>query len=141
MTAAFLDQLLGEWTYEGHSVPDDPPHRRTGTETVSRRGAWVVLEGEDYRFQLAFNPETGRVVGDFIHRDDPTLWTYDGKVEADGKLHLKCRGPSLDGSETLADYDDVFDAPSQDRRQQTSRVQDSDGQWRDFNVISYIRKA
>ena len=56
----WLDQMVGDWTFEGRSVPDRADSRQTGTERVTRRGAWVVIEGEDYRFQLTLDPETGR---------------------------------------------------------------------------------
>lgn len=30
MSETWLDQLVGEWTFEGHGVPDSPKHRREG---------------------------------------------------------------------------------------------------------------
>ena len=65
MTHDWLDQLIGEWTFHSVSVPPDPQYDRTGSETVTRRGAWIVIEPiedaseADSRVQLAFNPETG----------------------------------------------------------------------------------
>ncbi|HYC75261.1 DUF1579 family protein [Brevundimonas sp.] len=142
MTANWLDQLVGDWTYEGHGVPDQPEHRRSGTETATRHGAWVVLEsGDEYRFQIALVPKTGRATGDFIHWEHPTLWTYEGAVEADGKLHLKSRGPSFDVEGETCDYDDVFEIISPDERRMTSRMIGPDGQWRDFMVTDYRRKG
>ena len=91
----WLDQLVGTWSFEGRSVPDDPVHRRTGTETVSRRGVWTVIESSDgARFQLARNPATGAITGDFVNWEDATLWTYDGAMDAEGRLHLRSRGPA-----------------------------------------------
>lgn len=141
MSTDWLDQLVGEWTYEASSVPDQPDQRRTGEETVTRHGAWIVIEGDGYRFQLAFNAETGRVVGDFVHWEHPHLWPYDGAVEADGKLHLPSRGPTFDDSGGETDYDDVFEILSVDTRRTTGRFRDPDGQWRDFTVTDYRRKA
>lgn len=147
MSTDWLDQLVGDWTFESVSVPDDPQYRRTGTETVARRGAWVVIEptvdgsGDESRFQLALDPKTGRVTGDFVHWAHPTLWTYEGAVEDDGKLHLKSRGPSFDVEGEDADYDDVFEVASPDARSMTSRTTGADGQWRDFMVTTYRRKA
>lgn len=142
MGGSFLDKLIGEWTFEGRSFPDDPQQRRTGTETVTRNGVWIVIEGsDDNRFQLAMDPATGRVTGDFVHWAYPRLWTYDGEVEADGRLHLRSRGPSFDGDGQETDYDDIWEVLSPDERRLTSRVVGPDGEWRDFCVTDYRRKV
>ncbi len=141
MSANWLDQLVGEWTYQSRCGPDGPNQLRTGTETVVRRGAWAVIESDDYRFQIALEPETGKATGDFVHWEHPTLWTYDGALEDDGKLHLRSRGPSFDVEGQTCDYDDVFEIVSADERRMTGRVQGSDGAWRDFTVTDYRRKA
>lgn len=141
MSTDWLDQLVGEWTFEGFAVPDNADHRRTGTETVTRRGVWVVIESsDDARFQLTLDPKTGKVTGDFVHWLDTTLWVYEGAVE-DGRLHLRSRGPSLDIEGEETDYDDVFEIGSPDERNLASRLVGPDGQWRDFMVTRYRRKA
>ena len=99
------------------------------------------LSGEDdNRFQLAMDPQTGRVTGDFVHWEHPNLWVYDGRIEDDGKLHLRSRGPSFDG-EGETDYDDVFEILSPDQRRLTGRLVGPDGEWRDFTVTDYRRKT
>lgn len=139
MTTQWLDRLTGDWTYESRSVPDLPEHRRTGGERVSRRGVWTVIETDsDARFQLAFDPQAGRVVGDFVAWDHPSLWTYEGGIEGD-RMTLASRGPRLDGAPGEADYQDVWDVVSRDERVLTGRVRDDDGQWRDFMVTRYRR--
>ncbi|HVL43128.1 MAG TPA: DUF1579 family protein [Brevundimonas sp.] len=141
MNTDWLDQLVGEWTFEGRSVPDNPARRRTGAETVTRRGAWIVIESSDgVRFQLALDPATGRATGDFVSWEEPHLWTYDGAVE-DGRLHMRSRGPSFDVEGEETDYDDVFEILSPDERRLTGRLVGQDGQWRDFTVTDYRRKA
>ena len=138
----WLNQLVGEWRFEGRSVPDDPDQRRTGTESVSRRGVWTVIESSDgARFQLARNPATGAITGDFVNWEDATLWTCDGAIDAEGRLHLRSRGPSFDVEGMQTDYDDVFDILSPDERRLTGRLVGQDGQWRDFTVTNYRRKA
>src|SRR5690606_8432374 len=93
----WLDCFVGDWTWEADSVPSSPDHKRTGIETVTRQGAWVMIDSPDgYRFQLAFDPERGRVTGDFIHLEYPSLWTYDGAPDGD-RLVLSSRGPRMDG--------------------------------------------
>lgn len=141
MAETWLDQLVGEWTFEGRSIPDNSDHRRTGTETVTRRGAWIIIESSDgVRFQLALDPATGRVTGDFVSWEEPHLWTYDGSVE-DGRLHLRGRGPSFDVEGEETDYDDVFEIVSADERRLTGRLLGHDGRWRDFTTTTYRRKT
>lgn len=135
----WLDQMVGTWRFEGRSVPDDPARRQTGIERVTRRSAWLVIEGDDYRFQIALNPDGGDATGDFIHWDHPQLWTYRGGVAADGRLHLQSRGPSFDVEGEEADYDDVFEIVSPDHRRQWGRVRGADGRWRDFSETEYRR--
>lgn len=140
MSDAFLDRLVGRWTYDGHSLPEDGKRRR-GVETVSRRGRWLVIEdGEDARFQLAFDPETGRVTGDFVNWEHPQLWTYDGAVEGD-RMTLASRGPGFDEEGALADYQDVWELVSADERVLTGRLKGADGAWRDFSTTRYRRET
>lgn len=136
----WLDQLFGDWVLEGRSVADDPAQVRTGVERVSRRGTGIVIEGEDYRFQLATDPATGRVTGDFVHWEHPQLWTYDGAVEADGTLHLYSRGPDMTGQGPETDYVDVFEIVSSDERRSIGRVKAADGSWQDFSRTTYRRR-
>ena len=137
----WLDQLIGDWTYEGDSVPVDPDHHHTGNETVVRRGAWIIIESDDQtRFQLAFDPDSGRVTGDFVSWRYPTLWTYDGAVEG-GRLVLNSRGPRFDGKPGETDYQDIWEIVSDDERKTRGRLKGDDGQWSDFNITRYRRKA
>lgn len=139
MSDEFLDRLVGDWTYDSHSLPDDG-ERHTGSETVTRRDRWIVIESDDHaRFQLAFDPDIGRVVGDFIGWKWPTLWTYDGAASGD-RMALASRGPDMDSGHGLADYEDVWTILSPDERITTGRIRAPDGQWRDFNVTRYRRK-
>lgn len=139
MSNDFLDRLVGDWTYEGRSIPDDGKVR-TGTETVTRRGAWLVIESSDHaRFQLAFDPDSARVTGDFISWDYPGLWIYDGAVQ-EGRLVLGSRGPRMDGTGGETDYLDIWEILSPDARRLTGRVLGVDGQWSDFTVTEYRRR-
>ena len=139
---AGLERMTGEWTYEGASVPDQPEHRRQGVATVSRRGAWTIIEMDtESRFTLAFNPRTGRIEGEFIHWAHPNLWVYDGAVEEDDRLHLRARGPSFDVEGEIADYDDVLEIVSPAEMRMTGRMLGADGRWRDFTVSTFQRKG
>lgn len=139
MSIEFMDRLVGDWTYEGRSLLDDGPVRG-GTETVRRRGVWLVIESDDgARFQLAFDPESGRVTGDFVNWDDPILWIYDGALEGD-RLVLSSRGPRMDGGDGETRYQDVWTIVSPNERVLTGRVLGADGQWRDFTTTHYRRR-
>ncbi len=141
MSADWLDRLTGDWTYESYGVPDDPAHRKSGTETVVRRGVWTVIESSDGgRFQLAFGRDGAKVVGDFVHWTQPDLWVCNGAVE-DDRLHLRSRGPSFDVEGEETDYVDVLEIVSPDERTLTGRLKGADGQWRDFLVARYRRKT
>jgi hypothetical protein len=107
---------------------------------VIRQDAWIVIEGEGYRFQLANDPATGRVTGDFVHWEHPQLWTYDGAVEEDGALHLYSRGPDMTGRGVETDYVDVFEIVSPDERRSIGRVRAADGSWQDFSRTTYRRR-
>lgn len=139
--ADWLDQLTGEWTYEADSVPSRPENQSRGRETVTRRGQWIIIESDDHaRFQLALDPETGRVIGDFISWDHPTLWTYDGKPEGD-RMVLTSRGPRFDGKPGETDYQDIWEIVSPDERVTRGRLRGDDGEWSDFNITRYRRKV
>ncbi len=140
MTTQWLDRLTGDWTYESRGIPDLAEHRRTGAETVGRRGAWTVIEADSgARFQLAFDPEGDRVVGDFVAWDHPALWIYDGRIEGD-RMTLSSRGPRMDGEPGETDYEDVWEIVSEDARTLTGRVRGDDGAWRDFMITRYQRR-
>ncbi|MFC4256174.1 DUF1579 domain-containing protein [Altererythrobacter xixiisoli] len=139
--ADWLEHLVGEWTCDADSIPSDPQGQTTGTETVERRGKWVVIESDDHaRFQLVFNPQTGRVLGDFLNWHHPGLWIYDGAPDGD-RLVLDNRGPRMDGGEGETDYQDIWTISSADERTTIGRFRDDSGEWRDFNVTRYRRKV
>lgn len=137
----WLDQMIGTWTLDGRSVPEDPERAQTGTERVTRQGSWIIIEGDGYRFQLTQDPETRRVAGDFVHWSQPQLWIYDGAVEADGRLHLRSRGPDMEGGGGELEYDDVFEIVGPDERRSVGRVREADGRWRDFSRTVYRRAS
>lgn len=137
----WLDQMVGEWTYEGRSVPDDPDQIRIGEERIVRQDAWIIINGDGYRFQLATEPATGQVTGDFVHWEHPQIWTYTGSVEADGRLHLRSRGPDMQGQGSETEYDDVFEIVSPDVRRSVGRFRAADGAWQEFSRTTYRRKA
>lgn len=138
---AWLARLAGDWTYVGRPVPDDPARHRTGSERVWIEGCWTMFKSDDEaHMRLAYDPDAGRVVGDFISLGYPTVWAYDGAFE-DGRLRLTSRGPSYDVEGELADYEDVFEFLSPDLRRLTGRIKGKDGAWHDFTVTEYRRRS
>ncbi len=92
---AWLQQLVGEWTYEHEARmgPDQPPMKATGTESVrSLGGLWVLAEGQTEMpgvgegrmlMTLGYDPERKRYVGTWIGSMMTHLWVYDGALGAD----------------------------------------------------------
>lgn len=147
----WLSQLVGEWTYEGASVPDDPGSRSSGTESVRMLGElWVLMESEGLMpgghpsrslITVGFDTDTGRFVGSFIGSMMTSFWTYDGALDPDGRaLRLRSEGPHFDGSPGMALYEDVIEIVGPDERLLRGRVQGKDGGWSDFMITRYRRK-
>ncbi|HYW06720.1 MAG TPA: DUF1579 domain-containing protein [Longimicrobium sp.] len=150
----WLDQLVGEWSYESESImnPGEPPFKTSGTESVrSLGGFWTVAEGE-FRMSsatgttstittLGFDPARGRFAGTFIGSMMPNLWLYDGELDADGKrLTLRADGPGYPDGEGTTTYHDVIWFEDEGHRVMTSSVLQPDGTWNTFMTVHYRRK-
>lgn len=143
----WLEQLLGEWTYEGEAT--DQPGKATGTETVrSLGGLWVIAEGAGdmgdgdqmhTMMTLGYDPETRRFPGTWIGSVGTHLWVYDGELDAAEKvLTLNCQGPSMSGDGTMANYRDVIEITDRDHRTLKAYIQEN-GSWRHFMTTHYTR--
>lgn len=149
----WLEQLVGEWTYEmtANMGPDQPPSKSTGTDSVRSLTLWVLCEGTmpgpdggtgRSVMTLGYDTAKKRFVGTFIASMMTHLWVYDGELDAAGKvLTLDADGPSFTDPTKTAKYQDVIEIVSPDRRTLTSRFQADDGQWHQFMVAHYRRKA
>jgi hypothetical protein len=149
----WLKQLVGDWTYESECVmgPDQPPARHAGSERVRALGdLWVICEGggevpgggtATNMFTFGFDPAKGRFVGTFIASVMSQLWTYEGRLDATGKvLTLDTEGPSFCAEGKTARYQDVIEIKSPDHRVLTSRTLGDDGTWTQFMTAHYRRK-
>lgn len=149
----WLQQLVGEWTFETEAVmgPDQPPVKHTGTESVRTLGdLWVLCEGKGEMpgggtglmlITLGYDPARQRFVGTFIGSMMTHLWLYDGALDTAGKvLTLDAEGPSFAGDGTMAKYQDIFEILGPDDRTLKSQVRGDDGQWRQFMTARYRRK-
>lgn len=151
---AWLQKLVGEWSFEGNCVmgPDQPPMKNTGSESVrSLGGLWTVGEGTGEMpdggpmnsiMTLGYDPQKQRFVGTFVASMMTHLWLYDGELDSAGRvLTLNAKGPGMSGDGKMAKYQDVIEFKNDDHRTLTARVQGDDGQWTEFMTAHYRRKA
>jgi hypothetical protein len=149
----WLQQLVGEWTFESQAIssPDQPPATSRGSESVrSLGGLWVLCEGSGEMpgggmatmlMTLGYDIRTQRYVGTWIGSMMTHLWLYDGSLDAAGKvLTLHSEGPSFTDEGKLAKYKDVIEIKSPDHRVMTSHALGDDGQWRQFMEANYRRR-
>jgi len=149
----WLQQLVGQWTYEGDCDmgPDKPREKSKGTESVRAIGElWILGEGQctmpdgepgTTLLTLGFDPEKKRYVGTWVGSMMSKLWVYDGELDKAGKvLTLNAEGPSFTDSNKLAMYQDVVEIKSADHRVWSSRIQREDGSWHTFLTAEYRRK-
>lgn len=150
---AWLERLVGEWTYETEAVaePGKPPERCGGTESVrSLGGLWILAEGRGEMpggapalmlMTLGYDPQRKRFVGTWIGSMMTHLWVYDGALDAAGRvLSLESDGPSMAGDGKMARFRDAIELTSDDHRVLTSSVLGEDGAWRQFMTATYRRK-
>jgi hypothetical protein len=150
----WLQQLVGEWTYEGEATeaPGQPSTKFSGTERVRSLGdLWTLAEAEGEvpggdidrsLMTLGYDPRTQRFVGTWLGSMMTHLWIYDGTLDADRRvLTLEAEGPSMAGDGTMALYRDVIEIKGDDEREMTAHVRDDDGTWRQFMTMNYRRQS
>jgi Protein of unknown function (DUF1579) len=150
---AWLQKLVGEWTYEVEAVmaPGQPPIRSQGTESVrSLGGLWILGEGQGEcpggglattLLTLGYDPSAKRFVGTWVGSMMTHLWVYDGALDTSGTvLTLDAEGPSFAGDGKMAKYQDITEIKSDDHRVLSSRVLGPDGKWTQFMTAHYRRR-
>jgi hypothetical protein len=148
----WLQQLVGEWTYEGEAtmVPGQPPSKFDGSERVrSLGGLWILAEGQGEMpgcgaattvLTLGYDPQQQRYVGTWIGSMMTHLWLYEGSLDAAGRvLTLNAEGPDMAAAGKMAQYKDVIDLKSDDHRVLTSHMRGEDGEWHGFMTAHYRR--
>ncbi|WP_052049870.1 DUF1579 domain-containing protein [Leptolyngbya sp. KIOST-1] len=148
----WLQQLLGEWTYEieGMVEPGQPLEKSTGTESVKSVGnLWIVAEGQGEMcgtlattvMTLGYDPQKQRFVGTWMGSMMTHLWVYDGQLDAaERALTLHSEGPSMAQEGQMAQYRDVIEFEGRDHRLLTSFCLGDDGHWQQFMTAHYRRK-
>ena len=149
----WLQQLVGEWTFESEAFmgPDKPSVKSAGTESVrSLGGLWIIGEGKgempngetgNMVLTVGYDPEAKKYVGTWIGSMMARLWVYDGSLDAAGKvLTLEADGPDMVNPGKTAKYRDVTEIKDADSRLFYSQVLGEDGQWHTFMTSTYRRR-
>jgi hypothetical protein len=149
----WLQQLLGEWTFESECSmgPDQPPGTFTGSETVRSIGdLWTIGEGQGEMpggglattiMTLGYDPAKKRFTGTFIGSMMTHLWIYDGALDAAGKvLTLDTEGPSFTDPAKMAKYQDMIEFLSDTHRTLSSQLLGDDGKWHKFMTAHYRKE-
>jgi hypothetical protein len=150
---AWLQRLVGEWTYESEGVmePGGATHRATGVETVRSVGEiWIQGEGTcpmpdgsegPTLITLGYDPAKEKFVGTWAGAMMPYLWVYEGSLDQEQRvLTLEADGPSFSGDGSMARYRDVVEIVSDDHRVLKAQVLGDDGQWFQFMTSHYRRQ-
>ena len=149
----WLQQLLGDWTYES-TVATGAGDSETyiGTDRVRALGEfWVIADGEGefpgngparMVVTLGYDPLRKRFTGTFIHSMMSYLWLYDGELDGTRRiLTLESTGPAMAGPDTTARYRDVIEIVGESERLFTSYALQDDGNWHQFMSARYTRVA
>lgn len=145
----WLGQLTGEWDTEGEVItePGKPPMKTKGSETSRAIGGfWIQSEHKGDFFgapftgilSLGYSPEKKKYIGTWIDSMTSYLWTYQGTVDATGKiLTLEAEGPGHDGKP--AKFRETLTVKDKDHKEFSSSIE-KDGQWVNYLKIQYTRK-
>ena len=149
----WLQQLVGEWTYEGEAAmgPDQPVQKWHGSESVRTVGdVWVLCEGQGEMpgectgttlMTLGYDPQKQRYVGTFVGSMMTYLWVYEGSLDSAEKiLTLHAEGPSCSGDGTMAKYKDVIEIVDEAAPHPDLPHAGRDGSWTKFMTAHYVRK-
>jgi len=150
----WLGRLIGNWAYT-HDAPKTDDARMTkveGTETYRAIGPlWVqgeavgpLPDGSGMSVSimtLGWDPSRGRFVGTWVGSTMPTLWVYEGELDAAGqRLSLYSEGPAMDGTSGLVPYMDVVEFIDDNHRTLTGHTKDAAGRWTQFMTVNYRRQ-
>jgi hypothetical protein len=146
---AWLQQLVGEWSFTCKATMQEQAFEMTGTESVRPVGGlWIVAEGRSTVagqpmqsvMSLGYQPEAQAFVGTWFDSSQSYLWSYKGALD-DGRrtLTLDTEGPSFDTPGQTSRYRDAIELTDKDHKVLTSSVQQPDGSWVTFMRAEYVR--
>lgn len=149
----WLHQLLGVWdaVSECQMGPDQPPMKSSMVTTMRKIGElWIVGEmvGDTPGgtpaisiISLGFDPTKNRFVGTFISSVMTHLWPYEGTLDdANQLLTLDSLGPGFTGA-LEAKYQDTIEIFSPEHFQMRSQTLTESGQWNQFMVADFRKRA
>lgn len=142
-----LDWFVGEWD----SVADEQPGVNAKGKAKARKigDLWVAMDLEidmngakvSAVQMIGYDEKTKKYVGTWVDSMMNKLWTYGGKLEADGKtITMEADGPSMTDESKTAKYRDVYEFKSKDHYVLTSSIQGEDGAWTAFMTAQVRRK-
>jgi hypothetical protein len=149
----WLQKLVGEWESDSEVMadPSQPAMKFKGTETGRAVGAsWVVLEIKSDSpigpvtgvLTVGYDGENKKFVGTWIDSATSYLWTYDGSLDAEGKvLTLNTEGPSPIEPGKRCKFREQIEFKSKDHRIFTSSMQGDKGEWTTFVTVNARRKS
>lgn len=135
----WLKQLAGEW--EG-DVANCTQNARLlgGLWLVSDFKATVGDKPMSAVLTIGYDPQTKKFVGTWIDSMTTHLWTYEGTLDATGKiLTLAAEGPNP-ATGKIAKMRDVLEIKTKDHNVMSSQIQGDDGKWQTFMTVNYKRK-
>ena len=149
---AWLQQLLGEWTYTFRTADDSdhPGAVASGSEMVRPIGEhFVAVEntgGSDDDDQsshsltlIGYEPDTERFTGAVAGTAVPSLFVYTGALSADGQsLLLETEGLAMTDGQTTDRYRDVICIVDADHRYTAAEVW-QEGHWKEFMRTVFTR--
>jgi len=151
---AWLQRLVGEWTYEMEAACGEgqPTVKVTGTESIRAVGDfWIVGEGTGVApdgtpatmmLTLGYDPQQGHYVGSWFGSMMTNLWIYEGTMDADKRvLTLASDGPSFEVEGKTTKYRDIIEITGEDQRTLTGMCLGEDGEWHEMMKMFYRRSA
>ncbi|GHD58004.1 DUF1579 domain-containing protein [Jeongeupia chitinilytica] len=149
----WLQQLLGEWTFECEmqGPPGQVPEKSSGTESVRALGdIWVIGDGRStmpdgdpcsMQITLGFNADTQRFTGSWVGSMMTHMWIYDGELDPGGRiLTLSSTGPDYMNPGQTRVFHDVIEIVDADHRVMRSEAQGPDGVWTPLMTARYARR-
>jgi hypothetical protein len=150
----WLQQLVGEWTFEHEAVMGEgkEPMKMTGAESVrSVGGVWIIAEGQwampgggdnTMILTLGYDPDQKKFVGTWLGSMMTYLWVYEGQLDAARNvLTLDTVGPNMEpGGSGMAQFKERIEIKADGTRLFSSSMLGSDGKWNQFMSGTYRRR-
>ncbi len=152
---AWLEHLIGEWSFQGAATIDEQgqPGEGSSCEGIERVRAfsdlWIIAEGEmpvpegepmRYTMTLGYDPRTDRFRGTWFCTMMTHMFLYEGTLDdTERLLPLDTRGPAFHAPTQMADYRDIIELTGEGTRTLSSECPGPDGAWVRFMRAEYRR--